>query len=457
MHDGALSRKDFNHDLWSPLPIIVNAESPRIAYITAGSAGMYCGSCLRDNTLAAALGQLGVDVQLIPTYTPIRTDESDVSIDRVFFNGINVYLEQHMALFRYLPGAVNRMLDQPWLIRWATRGGIQTNPKYLGAMTVSMLRGTAGHQKREVDKLVSWLVGQARPQLVNLSNMLIAGFVPALKQALDVPVLVTLQGDDLFLDGLPEPYRSQAFAEIGRLVGTVDGFVVFSQYYKDFMSEYYGIPSEKLHLVRMGIRVEEFPRRQRPTPAVPARVIGYLARLCPDKGLHILIDAFIQLKKRPGMESVQLSIAGWLGKDDKQFAKNLFQSLRDSGLENDFQYHGVVDRQEKIEFLRSIDLLCVPTIYREPKGIYVLEALAAGVPVVQPDHGAFPELLKQTGGGCLVPPNDATRLAQTLEQLLQDPDRLQQLGREGQETVHRDFDAASMARSTLEVYREFLS
>ena len=79
------------------------SEQPlRVAYITAGAAGMYCGSCLHDNTLAGALLRMGHDVSLIPTYTPIRTDGTDFSIDRVFYGAINVYLAQKASLFRQL-------------------------------------------------------------------------------------------------------------------------------------------------------------------------------------------------------------------------------------------------------------------------------------------------------------------------------------------------------------------
>src|SRR5215469_18674666 len=112
----------------------------RIAFITSGAAGMYCGSCMRDNTLTAALIRLGHDAVLIPTYTPIRTDEEDVSQRRVFFGGVNVYLQQRSGLFRYTPWLFDRLLDFPRLLRWVSRFARNTRPDQLGDMTVSMLR-----------------------------------------------------------------------------------------------------------------------------------------------------------------------------------------------------------------------------------------------------------------------------------------------------------------------------
>ena len=433
-------------------------ESPlRLVYLTAGAAGMYCGSCLHDNTLAAALTRLGVDVQLIPTYTPIRTDEPDVSEKRVFFGGVNVYLQQRFSLFRLLPGFLDGLLNHPRLLRWAASRGVELAPERLGALAVSMLRGATGHQRKEVRRLCSWLAGPARPQLVVLTNMLIGGFIPQLKRELAVPLVVTLQGDDVFLEFLPEPYRSQALAEIRRLVAHVDGFLVHSRDYAEFMAEYFSIPRERIRRVPLGLDLRGFPTPQdqgggsRPGPA-PDRppTIGYLARLAPEKGLHLLVEAFLQLRGRPGFERARLHIAGWLGDSHRGYAESQFERLRAAGLGEAFRYAGEVDRAGKLAFLRDLDVFSVPTTYREPKGLYVLESLAAGVPVVQPALGVFPELLEASGGGWLVPPRDASALADGLQQALADRAQLRQRGQAGQRYVHEQRNAETMARQTLE-------
>jgi glycosyltransferase involved in cell wall biosynthesis len=424
-----------------------------IAYLTAGAAGMYCGSCMHDNTLASALHKLGVDVQLIPTYTPIRTDEQDVSVDHVAFGGVNVYLQENMPLFRYLPRWIDGLLDRPSLIRWFSQGSIQIDPAKLGALTVSMLQGTAGHQRKEVRKLVDWLAGQTRPDLIVLSNVLIAGCVPALKQALGVPALVTLQGDDIFLDSLQPPYKQRAFDEIHRLIEQIDGFVVFNRYYAEFMGHYLGIPAEKIRVAPLGIDVSDFPE---PVHVERPPTVGFLARLSPEKGLHRLIDAFLLLRRRRGMEDARLHVAGWQGESNKSYAAEQFHRLTSAAIEGSLYHAGSVDRAGKIEFLRGIDVLSVPTVYHDPKGLFVLEALAAGVPVVQPSHGAFPELIAETGGGRLVRPGDAEHLAETLHELLKNQTLRWHLGLQGREVVHSRFNAQATAQATLEVYRSFL-
>ncbi len=434
----------------------------KVVYLTAGAGGMFCGSCLHDNTLARALIREQVDVQLVPTYTPIRTDEEDVSQHRVFFGGLNVYLQQRIPLFRYLPGFMDRLLDQPRLLRWVTSFGMETSASQLGALAVSMLKGTAGFQRKEVLRLCRWLADTQNPDLINFSNILIAGCVPEIKRRLDVPVVVTLQGDDVFLDALVEPYRERAFDQLRELVQHVDGFVVFSQYYADFMAEYLGIPRQRIDVIPLGLDTGDFQDFLHPQPETrqtdeqPPRCIGYLARLAPEKGLHHLVDAFIRLKQDPQLSDVQLRVAGWMGEGQKEYAEKEFARLREAGLGDAFEYLGTVDRQTKLDFLRQIDVLSVPTVYRDPKGLFVLEALAAGVPVVQPDHGAFGEMLRDLEGGLLVPPEDPEALSDGLSRLLTDPATRHKMGATGQRAVHDRRDAQSMATPTKALYQRVL-
>ena len=392
----------------------------KLVYLTSGAAGMYCGSCMNDNTLARAMIELGHDVQLIPLYTPIRTDDRSVADGHVFFGGINVYLQQKVPLFRYLPRWLDHVLDQPWLIRWATGSAPSTSANMLGALTVSMLRGSHGFQRKEVKRLVQWLAGHSHPDLFVFSNVLTAGCVPDLKKQFGVPVAVMLQGDDIFLRDLPEPFQQEALAEIRRLAEQIDGFLAHSRFYADKMSEYLGIPREKIHVVPLGIDTRDFEGISVDAAARDGRppTVGYLARLAPEKGLHLLAEAFILLRKMAGMEQARLRIAGWLGAHRRAYAEEVFGKLRAAGLLEAFEYVGEVDRKGKVEFLKSIDVLSVPTTYEEPKGLFVLEALAAGVPVVVPEHGSFPETLAELGGGVLHRPRDAEDLAKRLGELL---------------------------------------
>jgi glycosyltransferase involved in cell wall biosynthesis len=428
----------------------------KIVYITAGAAGMYCGSCMRDNTLVAALVRQGHDALLVPTYTPIRTDEEDVSQSRIFFGGINVYLQQKVGLFRYTPWFFDRLLDMRRLLNWVSRFAVKTQAQELADLTISMLKGTHGYQRKEVAKLVRWLARDVKPQIINLTNALLSGMVAEFKKQMNVPILCSLQGDDIFLESLPEPYRRQAIELISQNCRQIDGFIATSGYYADFMSGYLGIPRERIHVVYPGLNLHGHGQ-PRPDRAGRPFTIGYFARICPEKGLHLLVEAFRILRQTPGLPPARLRISGWLGDNNKQYFADLQKRLESWGLLGDVEHVEAPDHAAKVQFLHSIDVLSVPTTYREPKGLYVLEALANGVPVVQPSHGSFPELVAATNGGLLVTPDHPEDLARGLQRLMEDPVHREELGRVGKEAVHRRFHAGQMAQNTLDVYACYLS
>lgn len=378
----------------------------KIVYLTAGAAGMFCGSCLHDNALAKNLTKLGHDCLLIPVYTPIRTDEENVSIDRVFMGGINVYLQQKLPLLSYLPNWFDGFLNQAWLITPLTKNAGKTSPKLLGALSVSMLKGTKGRQRKEFLRLLDWIDRDIQPDVIVFTNLLIGGCIPDIQKRSRARIFVTLQGDDIFLDSLPEKYRNQAIELMRALVtgvgdgAGVDGFLVHSSDYAARMGAMLQIPNEKLHVIPLGIDTADFRNLTRP-PAMPMSstasaskdfAIGYFARMAPEKGLHRLIDAFIEIATKPGFEHVRLKMAGWMGVQHASLWTEQQEKLERAGLHDRWEYLGSIDRKEKAQFLASLDLFCVPTTYKEPKGLFLLEAIAAGIPYLQPDHGAFPEI-----------------------------------------------------------------
>jgi glycosyltransferase involved in cell wall biosynthesis len=428
----------------------------RIAYITAGAAGMFCGSCMHDNTLVAALAAAGHDALLVPTYTPIRTDEDDVSQRRIFLGGINVYLQEKFALFRHTPWVVDRVLDARRLLRWVSRFAVNTRYEDLGELTVSMLQGEHGHQRKEVAKLVRWLKTDVKPEIVNLTNVLLSGLVHQVKAELNVPVLGTLQGDDVFLDALPESHRSRALALIKEHCREMDGFIATSYYYADYMSRYLDIARERISVVYPGLNLRDHGG-PRPEPNGAPFTVGYFARICPEKGLHVLAEAFRLMQEQPSAPTARLHVSGWLGANHQVYFDDVRRTLAAAGLGDRFEYVASPDHASKVRFLQSVDVLSVPTVYREPKGLYVLEALANGVPVVQPRHGSFPELVEATGGGLLVEPNHPGDLAAALRRLADDTGHRAELGRKGKEAVHRRFHAAAMAEETVNIYRKYVA
>ena len=413
---------------------------------------MFCGGCFRDNALVAALRQQGHQVTMVPLYLPLTLEDEDQSRGTpIFFGGISVYLEQKSSFFRKAPRWMHRLLSSPLLLKLASSSAAKTRPEDVGELTLSMLRGEEGHQARELDELIGWLAESEKPEVIVLSNALLAGMARRLGQQFQVPIICSLQGEASFLDNLPESVRSQAWETLSERCQDVDLFIAPSFYFSGQMGRRLHLPDEKLKVIPNGINLEGYPTGETARPMKPP-VLGYLARMCADKGLNLLVDAFISLRQRGKIPGLRLKVAGSCGPTDEPFVQEQKTKLKKAKLLGDAEFRPNLLREQKIEFLRSLTVFSVPALYGEAFGLYVLEALAAGVPVVQPNHGAFPELIRSAVGGVLCEP-DINGLVTALENLLLEANRIQWLGEAGRKMVHEKFSARRMAGDLSQMYR----
>jgi glycosyltransferase involved in cell wall biosynthesis len=424
-----------------------------IVQITPGAGGMYCGGCFRDNALVAALRKLGHDALMLPLYLPLTLDEADQTAGTpIFFSGVNVYLGQKLPWFRHAPDWLRRPLASPRLLKLL--GGLagKTRAEEVGELTISMLRGEEGNQAREVNELVAWLKANHQADILSLSNVLLIGMARHLKRELRVPIVCMLQGEDTFVDGLPQALRNNAWKILSERTREIDLFIAPSRYFADVMSRRLELAPDRVRVVHNGINTEGFGNAtttaNRETP-----VLGYFARMCPEKGLGLAVDTFIELKRRRRVPKLRLHVGGGCGPGDEPFVEEQKGRLEAAGALGDAQFFPNVTRTEKIEFMQGLDVFCTPALYGEAFGLYVLEALAAGVPVVQPRHAAFPEIVEATGGGIIADPNTLA-LATAMEELLLDPARARALGETGQRAVVERFNERRMADEVLNVYRE---
>jgi len=174
--------------------------------------------------------------------------------------------------------------------------------------------------------------------------------------------------------------------------------------------------------------------------------------MCPPKGLETLVKAFILIRRNGRVPNLQLRVAGAETAADVPFVARLRARLAAEGLAGDATFLPNIDHQEKIDFLRGLSVFSVPATYGESFGLYVIEALAAGVPVVQPRHAVFPELLGETGGGVLCVPDDPAALATAVEELLCNPDEARALGEAGRRAVFERFNVSEMARNVANIF-----
>ena len=426
-----------------------------IVQITPGAGAMYCGNCFRDNALVAELRAQGHDVTMIPLYLPITLDEEDQSAGTpVFFGGINVYLEQKFALFRRAPNWLRHLLTSERLLRWAAGRTAKTRAADVGDMMISMLRGEEGNQARELDELIVWLKTQPKPDVVCLSNALLVGMARRLKAELQTSIVCTLQGEDSFLDSLPDSHRAAAWRLLAERAVDVDKFIAPSRYFADVMTRRLNLKAERVQVVYNGLNLEGFllrtPRSALRTEKAP--VLGYFARMCKEKGLDTLVEAFIHLKNRGNAPRLKLHIGGGCGPGDELFVKSLRKRLAEAGFIGETMFAPNLSRVEKIAFLESLTVFSVPAGYGEAFGLYVIEAMAAGVPVVQPRVAAFPELIEATGGGELCEPDNPKALADAIQGLLLEPERTRALGEAGRKAVFERFSIEAMTDEVVRIY-----
>lgn len=420
-----------------------------ICLLAAGAAGMYCGSCMRDNALAGALRRAGHQVLLLPLYSPLRSDEPVEDCGPIFFGGLNVFLRQRGGWLAAMSRTLRGLLDRPALLRLAARLGGSASPRRLGQLTLGMLTGADGPHHDELSRMLDFVATQS-PDIVSMPNAMFVGLAPTIRERLGAPVVCELTGEDIFLDALPTEYRAAAIDLIARGAHHVDRFVATSAYYARRAADLFRIDRSRIHVVWPGIDADDLLAIPPPAhPRPPA--IAYLARACPAKGLHRLISAAVLLRRQAAFGNLRVLAAGWLGASDRAWFNRQVRGPA-AALDGAFCWLGSVDRAGKRTLLAQADVLCVPAEYPEAKGLYVLEAAAAGIPVVLPDHGSFGELVAATNAGVLVAPNDDAAMARALGELLSDIPRRAAMATAGRLAVRQKFTADAMAQGMLNVW-----
>jgi glycosyltransferase involved in cell wall biosynthesis len=422
----------------------------RIIQLTPGAGGMYCGNCFRDNALVAEFRRQGHEVLMIPLYLPMTLDEEDQSSGiPVFFGGINVYLEQKVPLMGKMPEWMHKQLASPTLLKWASGRAAKTRASDLGDLTFSMIMGEEGNQLREIKELIYYLKRHSGTDIISLSNALLVGMARSIKRELNVPVVCMLQGEDSFLDGLPDSHRQKTWDALAERCRDIDLFIAPSRYFGDLMARRLSLPAEKVRVVYNGIQLDGW--HPAPTPPNPP-VLGFFARMCKEKGLHTVVDAFIALKKRNRVAQLKLHVGGAMGPADEPFVNDLKLRLQGHGLLGDTTFFSNVTKEQKQQFFRRISVCSVPAMYGEAFGLYLLESWASGVPVVQPPAAAFPELIEETGGGIVAKSPHAEALADAAEELLFDEAARARAGASARAAVLERFTSAEMTRRILEAF-----
>lgn len=410
---------------------------------------------MRDNELIKTLKTMGHEVTMVPLYLPLSVETPEVTGDTpVFYGAVNIYLKQMIPFYRKVPMWFERLLDSPQILQWAAKKAGSTNAPGLEEMTLSTLRGENGNQASELDHLISWLKKSEKPDVIHLSNALLLGLARRMKNELNVPVVCSLEDENVWIDPMDEDYRKQIWETMAERATDVDAFIAVSNYYADYMKSHMQITDKKLHTVHTGINLNGY---EPASLSFSPPTIGYLCRMAEPFGLGILVDAFIKLKKENKFQNLKLRITGGYTTDDAKFVKSVQKKLTKEKVINDVDFVDDFSIKNRKEFLKSLSVLSVPVIGGEAFGTYQIEALAAGVPVVQPNVGGFPELIKITEGGIIYEPNDSDHLAGALASLLSNPTQTRKLADKGRKVVFDRFGIEHMAEKMVKVYESVVN
>ena len=403
---------------------------------------------MRDNSLARHLIDHDHDITMLPTYLPHLLDEERAAQESpVFFGGINVYLQHKFPFFRKTPKWLDHWFNNEFLLRWVACKRGMTTPRQLGEITLSTFRAKDGPLAKEVDKVIDWFREHEKPDVLILSTILLAGVGRAVREELNIPVIGFLQGEDGFLDSLLPEYRTEAWEILGQDAKELDACISPSHFFAEHMSARLGLPRKAIQFFPNGVSldgyVDSIDKAHTPT-------IGYFARICPEKGLDLLVDAFIELKKSDKHSELRLAIAGTLPSENKAFLEEQKSKISNAGLSDFVKIKTNLSRSEKIRFLKRLTLFCVPARLPEAFGLYVIEAMAAGVPVVLPDHGSFSELIKETKGGVLYAKDEPSGFVNALNDLLSNSEQAKQFGVQGKVAVHEKYSNDRLAKELVE-------
>ncbi len=428
----------------------------RVVHIVPGSGGgFYCQNCVRDVGLVRALHAAGLDVLFMPMYLPFaEMADGQVPQTPVFYGAVNVYLEQKLPLYRRLPASWRQCLDSPRILRWAASKAGTTQAAGLGDLTLSVLEGRDGRQRAELDQMLSWLKMQPSTDIVHLSNALLLGLAPDLRTQLDARIVCTLQDEDSWLDALHSPWRERCWEQIRILAGSVDRFIPVSATYAASMQARLAMSEAQNRVIAPGVDTDVFHPASSPPP-VPT--IGFLSELTEDYGLDVLVEAFLILRHQSALEQLRLRVTGSRLDAKTTFRAQIMERLVSAGYGDAVDFtEDFRDDAHRCRFLQSLSVLSVPSRRPEAFGIFLIEAMACGVPVVQPRIGGYPEVVGATGGGAIYDDASPQGLADALYPLLIDTAQAARYGQTGRDSVVAGYSQTRAAANIVDLYGELV-
>lgn len=429
----------------------------KIVYLITGSGGsFYCGNCYRDMLFVRAIRKVpGIEARAVPLYLPPDNTNVESGFDKkVFFGAISMYLREKVGFLKNMPSFLYKFFDSHLFLSLAAKKAGTTRTEGLEELTLNMIEGGNAFRKKEVDRLVDYITREGKPDVIHLSNALILGLARHLKNRIDVKIVCSLLNEDDWIEEMAEPYKSRAWEMIARESEYIDSFITPSKYYRDLFLNKTKLINKNISIVPLGFDPEINPpsKSKENTPA-----LGFFSRLNFNNGLDKIVDAFIKLKMEDRIPGLKLIICGGFTGDDKPFISAQLKKVRESGFADNLNIYNEFHGEKKIRFFNDVDLVSVPVNKYDGYGLYILEANCAGVPVLQPATGGFPEILETTGGGVIYSPDTTDSLADNIFRMFSDREQLIKYGEKGKEMVRARLSLSKMADGLSAVYNKTLN
>lgn len=404
----------------------------------------YCGNCFRDSLQASALIRAGHDVTILPLYLPAHHATEGVPI---FFPAVSYYIEQAMFKRGNMPQWVSKLASSKVFMNLAASMSGSTSASGMEGMTMSMITGADGAFKRNLSDMIAWIEKEGKPDIVHLSSSLLIGIAAPLKEAIGVPIVCSLQDEEVWIDSLKGEWAATAWEAITANAAAVDRFVTTSNYYKQIIDA--KMPSLSPTVIYPGINIEKY--RSDTLPERPT--IGFFYRMNQLDGLDTLAEAFVMLKQRGTIPNLTLRIGGGNTDSDKKFLSHIYDILRpymDDVIVEE-EYSPVLHHR----FYKNVTLVSVPLQFDEGVGIYICEAYATGRPVVEPRRGSFTEIVGE--GGVLYDEQTPAALAEALESVLTDQALYDSLRDKAKTMADERYSDIKCAEALIELYSQLIN
>jgi glycosyltransferase involved in cell wall biosynthesis len=429
----------------------------KIVYLITGSGGsFYCGNCYRDMIYLRAIRKVkGIEATAIPLYLPPEVSNTESGLDKhVFFGAVSMYLREKVSFLRNMPAFLDKIFDSPPMLKMAASRAGTTRTEGLEEMTLSMIKGENAFPEKELQRLIKYLTKDGKPDIIHLSNALIIGLARQLKKRMNVKIVCSLLNEDDWIDEMAEPYQSKAWKMISQESENVDAFVTPSNYYKNLFISKTGVSGANFHIIPLAVDAADLTdiKSGRHYPA-----LGYFCRINSQNGFDKLVDAFIELKTGKSLPGLTLHVSGGFTGDDKPFIAKQIRKIKVHNLNNSVRWYSEFQGNDKQDFFSNIDMMSVPVRKYDGYGLYILESNTAGVPVVQPATGAFPEIIEKTLGGITYSPDTVSELAANILRLFKDDVLRKELGENGRKNVINKLTIDKMSSGLSSVYNEVIS